>query len=159
METINDRIEQIINQNFEGNKSAFTQVLGMKRTVISSYLGKTQRSKPGIDIIVRIIKNLDVDPYWLLTGKSKSKHKGVHIEGNNYTANSYNLTGHSDVQNSKIAEPGSNNSADNDELVKANNEIKLLKQKIEVQNKLLAEKDKVIESKDFIIKVLSANKG
>lgn len=43
METINDRIEAIVNKQFNGNKAAFAAALGMGPTIMSSYLGEKHR--------------------------------------------------------------------------------------------------------------------
>lgn len=149
METINDRMEILANERYKGNKAAFSKAIGVSPALMSNYLGNKRRSKPSIDLVVKIITSLDVDPYWLLTGTESPNTMHVH------TNNSFNGIGNTQVNDNQKKEANYSN----DELLNANNEIKLLKQKIEDQNKLLAEKDKVIESKDFIIKVLSANKG
>lgn len=43
METINDRLQWIVNEKFDGNKAAFAKAIGIVPTSISNYLGK-QRS-------------------------------------------------------------------------------------------------------------------
>ncbi|MGM9873190.1 MAG: helix-turn-helix domain-containing protein [Muribaculaceae bacterium] len=68
-ETINDRIEMLINQHFNGNKAAFAKTVGLPPTGLSNYLGKQRRSKPGLDMITKIITRLDVDARWLLIGE------------------------------------------------------------------------------------------
>lgn len=73
METINDRIEKIVNERFDGNKAAFSKAIDLPATSLSNYLGKQHRSKPGIDLIQKIVLRLNVDPYWLLTGE-KNPH-------------------------------------------------------------------------------------
>ena len=45
METINDRIEQIINSRFGGNKVDFATYIGIPPTSMSNYFGKERRSK------------------------------------------------------------------------------------------------------------------
>ncbi len=79
-ETINDRIEMLINQHFNGNKAAFAKTVGLPPTGLSNYLGKQRRSKPGLDMITKIITNLDVDARWLLIGEESSLTQ-VHTEG------------------------------------------------------------------------------
>lgn len=51
METINDRIEMLVNERFNGNKAAFAAALGMGPTIMSSYLGGKRRSKPSVDMV------------------------------------------------------------------------------------------------------------
>lgn len=69
METINDRIESLVNERFNGNKAAFASALDMGPTIMSSYLGNKRRSKPSVDMVAKIVKSLDVDARWLLTGE------------------------------------------------------------------------------------------
>lgn len=73
MKTINDRMEMLVNERFEGNKAAFAKAIGMAPTGLSNYLGNKRRSKPSVDMIVKIMTKLDVDAYWLLTGEKKQQ--------------------------------------------------------------------------------------
>ena len=68
METINDRMEMLVNQKFDGNKAAFAKSIDMSPTSMSSYLGNKRRSKPSVDMVAKIVLVLDVDAKWLLTG-------------------------------------------------------------------------------------------
>lgn len=68
-ETINDRIEQLVNERFGGIKSALAKKIGLQSSGLSNYLGNERRSKPSVDMVVKIIKALNVDPMWLLTGE------------------------------------------------------------------------------------------
>ena len=79
-ETINDRIEMLINEHCNGSKAAFARSIGFGPTGLSSYLGKKRRSSPSIDICLKIIDKYKVDPLWLLTGE-ESKSKVIHTEG------------------------------------------------------------------------------
>lgn len=79
-ETINDRIEMLVNERFDGNKAAFSKAIGLSPTAMSSYIGKQRRSRPNIDMVTKIIVKLDVDALWLLTGEETPK-KNVHTEG------------------------------------------------------------------------------
>lgn len=74
METINDRIEAIVNKQFNGNKAAFAAALGMGPTIMSSYLGEKRRSKPSVDMVAKIVKTLDVDARWLLIGEQSANN-------------------------------------------------------------------------------------
>lgn len=71
-ETINDRMEMLVNERFDGNKAAFAKAIDLAPTAISSYLSKQRRSKPSVDMIAKIITTLDVDAHWLITGEHKS---------------------------------------------------------------------------------------
>lgn len=79
-ETINDRMEMLVNERFDGNKAAFAKAIGLPPTGLSSYLGKQRRSKPNIDMVTTIVTNLHVDPMWLLTGEASPRNE-VHTEG------------------------------------------------------------------------------
>ncbi len=79
-ETINDRIEMLVNEHFDGNKAAFAKSIGLPPTGLSNYLGRQRRSKPSVDMIAKIIVTLDVDARWLITGEETTKEK-VHTEG------------------------------------------------------------------------------
>lgn len=79
-ETINDRIETLINDRFDGNKAAFAKSIGLPPTGLSNYLGKQRRSKPSVDMVTKIVVTLDVDARWLLTGEETTKRE-VHTEG------------------------------------------------------------------------------
>lgn len=68
-ETINDRIEVLINRLCDGNKAAFAKSIGLPPTGLSNYLGTQRRSKPSVDMITKIILAHNVDARWLLTGE------------------------------------------------------------------------------------------
>lgn len=71
-ETINDRIEMLINERFNGNKAAFAKSIGLPPTGLSSYISKQRRSKPSVDMVISIVKAHNVDALWLLTGEGDS---------------------------------------------------------------------------------------
>lgn len=81
-ETINDRIEMLVNERFSGNKAAFAKSIGLPPTGISSYLGKQRRSKPSVDMVTKIITTLDVDARWLLTGETAGEKSVNSVETN-----------------------------------------------------------------------------
>lgn len=86
METINDRMEMLVNEHFDGNKAAFAKAIGLSPTGLSNYLGSKRRSKPSVDMVTKIVTNLNVDAYWLLTGK-KSQPTQLSIEGHHNQVN------------------------------------------------------------------------
>lgn len=69
METINDRMEVIVNELFDGNKAAFAKAIGLGPTGLSNYLGKQRRSRPSVDMVVSIVNSTGVSYAWLLTGE------------------------------------------------------------------------------------------
>lgn len=79
METINDRMEMLVNQRFNGNKAAFAKTIGLPPTGLSNYLGTKRRSKPSVEMVTKIVLALDVDARWLLTGEETPQQQGVHV--------------------------------------------------------------------------------
>ncbi len=73
MGTINDRMELLVNQVYNGNKAAFAKAIDLPPTIMSSYLGNKRRSKPSVDMVAKIVQTLDVDARWLLTGEEPSE--------------------------------------------------------------------------------------
>ena len=80
MESINDRMEMLVNQRFNGNKAAFAKTIGLKPTGLSNYLGNKRRSKPSVDMVAKIVLALDVDAKWLLTGDESSSRPKNTVE-------------------------------------------------------------------------------
>lgn len=72
METINDRMEMLVNERFNGNKAAFAKAIGTERATLSNYIGSVRRSKPSVDMVAKIVTALDVNARWLLTGEGVS---------------------------------------------------------------------------------------
>ena len=80
-ESINDRIEMLVIQLSDGNKSAFCRSLGIPEGSLGNIIGgMTRRSRPNIDLLVKIIERHNVDPMWLLTGK-ESATKRISTQG------------------------------------------------------------------------------
>lgn len=80
METINDRMEMLVNQRFGGNKAAFAKTIGLPPTGLSNYLGTKRRSKPSVDMVTKIVLALDVDARWLLTGEETHSNAANSVE-------------------------------------------------------------------------------
>lgn len=81
MDTINDRMEMLVNQRFDGNKAAFAKSIGLPPTGLSNYLGNKRRSKPSVDMVTKIVTKLGVDARWLLTGEEPSPISTVETRG------------------------------------------------------------------------------
>ncbi len=120
METINDRMEALVNERFNGNKSAFASALGMGPTIMSSYLGEKRRSKPSVDMIAKIVKILDVDAKWLLIGEQTAKNQ-VSTQGDYSPASM------------------------NGNVINTIGEVELLKEQVKHLEELLAEKERLIK--------------
>lgn len=68
---INERIQQIVDEMFQGNKAKFANAIGMPPTSVSNYIGKQRASKPSVDMLEKIVKSLNVNPKWLITGEGE----------------------------------------------------------------------------------------
>ena len=102
METINDRMEMLVNQKFDGNKAAFAKAIDMSPTMMSSYLGNKRRSKPSVDMVAKIVTKLNVDARWLLTGEETPlQNLNTEVHGNvtdsNVAIGSHNSVGNVSV--------------------------------------------------------------
>ena len=102
METINDRMEMLVNQKFGGNKAAFAKTIGLPPTGLSNYLGTKRRSKPSVDMVTKIVLALDVDARWLLTGEETPlQNLNTEVHGNvtdsNVAIGSHNSVGNVSV--------------------------------------------------------------
>ena len=127
METINDRMEMLVNEHFNGNKAAFAKSINMSPTSISSYLGNKRRSKPSVDMVAKIVLTLDVDAKWLLTGEeTQQQNMNTNMRGN--------------VTDSNVA-IGSHNSVGN---VSVGTDA-VLAERIKALEALLAEKERLIK--------------
>lgn len=128
METINDRMEMLVNERFNGNKAAFAKSIDMSPTSISSYLGNKRRSKPSVDMVAKIVLTLDVDAKWLLTGEETPQQENV------------NTNMHGNVKDSNVA-IGSNNSVGNMSV----GTDAVLEERVRYLEALLAEKERLIK--------------
>ena len=71
MSNINERIQTIIDQNYNGNVSEFERISCIKPYTIKNIVGKRQ-TKPSYDILESIIRNnVQISTNWLLTGEGK----------------------------------------------------------------------------------------
>lgn len=127
METINDRMEMLVNQKFDGNKAAFAKTIGLPPTGLSNYLGTKRRSKPSVDMVAKIVTKLNVDARWLLTGE-ETPLQNVNTEV------------HGNVTDSNVA-IGSHNSVGN---VSVDTDA-VLAERVKSLEALLAEKERLIK--------------
>lgn len=123
METINDRMEMLVNELFDGNKAAFAKAIGLPPTGLSNYLGSKRRSKPSVDMVTKIVTNLNVDAYWLLTGE-KSRTTQLSIEGHNNQVNGVGAQGN--INGSTV-------------------DVAVLEERIKAMQQLLQEKERTIK--------------
>ena len=57
--TVNQRIETLVNRYAEGNKAKFAKSIGVTATSFSNYVGERQ-SKPGYDVLKSILKKQNI---------------------------------------------------------------------------------------------------
>lgn len=129
METINDRLEILINERYGGNKARFAEAIDLAPTSMSSYISTKRRSKPNTEIVARIIRATGVSPYWLLLG-----------EGDMYidipSSSSVTTTG----DNSPAVINGTGAVT-----LHADNQVPILEERIKHLEALLAEKERMIQ--------------
>lgn len=102
METINDRMEMLVNERFNGNKAAFAKSIDMSPTSMSSYLGNKRRSKPSVDMVAKIVLALDVDAKWLLTGEETPQQDVNNNLHGNLTDSNVAIGSHNSVGNVSV---------------------------------------------------------
>lgn len=93
METINDRMQEIVDVYFDGNKAAFAKKIGIAPTSITNYLGKQRASKPSADLLEKIVNSLDIDAMWLLTGKGRMNRTSIDEQGIESLSDDIQFTG------------------------------------------------------------------
>lgn len=120
MESVNDRIEHLINERFRGNKTSFAHAIGMPPTSVSNYFSEKRRSKPSVEMLAKIVKLLDVDAKWLLIGEQTTTNH-VSTQGDYSPASM-----HGDAINTV-------------------GEVDLLKEQVKHMEELLAEKERLIQ--------------
>lgn len=70
MDSINDRLQIIVNEFFEGNKAQFAKAVNIPPTSISNYFNEKRQSKPSSEMLCKILNVVDkLSSEWLLTGK------------------------------------------------------------------------------------------
>lgn len=66
--TINERVDTIITELYNGNKRAFSIFIGVSPTVIENVVG-TRQGKPSYDVLEKICAKANISGDWLLTGE------------------------------------------------------------------------------------------
>lgn len=140
METINDRMERIVNEVFDGNKAAFAKTIDLPPTGLSNYLGNKRRSKPSVDMAARIVTALDVDARWLLTGEGDvSLHRPGAVANGDHSAAAVN--GNATVM-------GADGAAVLEERIRS------LEEQARQKDLLIQQRDLLIAEKERLIRVL-----
>ena len=75
--TINQRIKEIVNQLFDGNKASFAKQVNVRPTTLYNCLKKENPSMPSGEILEKIVAKIeDLSAEWLLTGKGEMLKTG-----------------------------------------------------------------------------------
>lgn len=69
MTTVNDRIGMLIKE-LNINKNSFSKAVNTSASVIQNIVGG-RKSKPGYDLLNKIVGTFDVNPTWLLIGQGE----------------------------------------------------------------------------------------
>lgn len=72
-DTIHERITAVVNEISNGNNSLFASIIGTNEGNIRGYRKNIQ---PKADVLEKIVKNTEVNPDWLLTGRGEMLKKG-----------------------------------------------------------------------------------
>ena len=123
METINDRMEQLVNERFSGNKAAMAKALGIDRATLSNYIGSQRRSRPSVELVTKIVVRLGVDAYWLLTGELR-RSNGIAVTGSGNQVNGDGASGN--INGNTV-------------------DVEVLEERIKAMQQLLQEKERTIK--------------
>lgn len=174
MLNINQRIQSIVDELFNGNVSEFERTSGIKPSTVKNIVGSRQ-TKPSYDILESIIRNnVQVSSDWLLTGQgsmlkspfSSSQHiqnrDGI-VAGGSMIVPSHYAAQKKEEKLAQIKAELSGLKEEkkrvDDELCKAKKEIEVLRNIIESLTKENAELHKqLIEEKERLINVLMERK-
>lgn len=86
MDSINERLQEIVDKLFRRNSAAFAKAVGLPPTSVANYLNPKVASKPSADKLELIIRKTGVDGTWLLTGDGQMLKspvdQSIHIKQN-----------------------------------------------------------------------------
>ena len=77
--SVNNRIQEIVDHLYSGNKRAFSQAVGVSPAVIENIVGKRQ-SNPSYEVTYKILSSIDnISAEWLMKGEGKmTQEKKIH---------------------------------------------------------------------------------
>lgn len=83
MESVNDRIQFIVNEKFNGNISAFCRSVDIKQPTMNTILGE-RKSRPSFDVISNILnaEALNINTDWLMKGYGEPFGDKKHLPSN-----------------------------------------------------------------------------
>lgn len=144
MGNISERIQSIINEQFNRKAAPFARAIGVSPTTVANYLNPQRASKPTSDFLEAVINNLGVDANWLLTGKGDmflENKDGIKVDIN---ADSDNGGASAIIGNPSVG----SNMAEHDELIRLREENKYLKEFMRERDERIAElKERIGELK------------
>lgn len=100
MQTINNRIIQLIDSECSGNKRAFSKIVGVAPSVVENVVG-SRGTKPSFDVLEKILNAFaHISADWLVTGKGDQ-----FLKQNAHPKNIQNLHTHNTDLHTQIAHP------------------------------------------------------
>ncbi|MDR0830023.1 MAG: hypothetical protein LBN95_07930 [Prevotellaceae bacterium] len=168
METINERINYILNVNFNANVAKFSRFLGVSHTTLNNIVAN-KMNKPSFDSLEKIITKMpNIDANWLLTGVGnmlKSDEKSV--QSNSNLQHSSQINGNVVGKDIKINSENHHQDGLIEEKERIIRELDIaLKEKDQIikdgsdamvkKDKILAEKDELLKDNDLHIKKLTS---
>lgn len=136
MDTINNRIKDVINKFYDGNATAFARIVNVGPSTIHSIIGKKQ-SIPTFTVISSIYEALykeGLSAHWLLTGEGQMIKENI-IKGK------VNDLGLFLYKRGKVAPEAMDN------LIKSlEEEIKELKEDIKMKDTTISKRDELINT-------------
>jgi len=167
METINERIKEIIQVLYHGNASEFSRKANIKQPTLNTIIGGRQ-SKPSYEVINTIALNVkDVDLEWLLTGKGEMLKSNYMVQsqiantigGHNVNISSMPETGSQKIINEEgILVTRESWPSERTQLLSKISELTAEAERLKLENILLKnslnDKDSLIRSKDEFIQYI-----
>ena len=155
METINDRLEQIINALFNGNKAAFAKSIDLPPTGMSNYIGNKRRSIPSSEIASKIVLVLGVDANWLLTGEGEMM-KGAPAKQSIVVGDLNHVEGPVSVSQSTTKPEPADSAVLRARLTAAEDVVQALRAQLLEKEQTAAALRQIIEEKQKLINLLEA---
>ncbi len=68
---INERLQEVVDELFNGKSNEFARAIGLPPTTVANYLNSKVASKPSADKLEAIVSKTGVNGSWLLTGEGE----------------------------------------------------------------------------------------
>lgn len=156
MSTINGRIQTIIDNYFDGSKTAFSEAVGVSTSVVDNLVGKRQ-SRPSFDVLQKIANLPNIPLDWLVYGEERQNNSIgsiSNIAGGDNNISAPQSTSHAD--NALLSELVRDKSSMIEQLI---SECERLKSSNEDKDRQLKEKDgRIKELTDQLLECLKGGK-